>query len=192
LKIFLAAMRNGLTDAERLLLEQNFIVVPHGEPLALNKPEGQEILLGLIDHYSLQGIGIDTLGSALNGNISSDEVVQPFTEFVDKTRKKNDLFVWSNHHMRKSKDGISTQDDVYGNQYLLNRSTSTYALLKSKDKIRVRNFKNRLAARERDFFIRRDENLYFHKDTESIDQMIENQLLDNGEVNDKSPGGIDL
>ncbi len=194
LKIFLEAMSAVLSQEERLLLEQNLILVPHGEPWALNKPEGQGYLVQLIEQFDLDGVVIDTLGSAIQGNISSDETVQPFTEFIDKIRKKYDIFVWENHHMRKSKDGISTQDDVYGNQYILNRSTSTYALLKSKgNKIRIRNFKNRLAAREDDTFIIRDEHLNFHPESAGIDEMIENNLQ--GEVdseNPKAPGGMDL
>lgn len=187
LKIFLEAMNNVLTAAARALLQQNLIIVPYGEPWFLNTVEGQNELIKIIEEYSLQGIAVDSIGSAINGNISSDESIQPFTKFNDKIRKKYGIFTWYIHHMRKAKDGISTQDDVYGNQYLLNRSTSTYALLKGKGgTIRVRNFKNRLAPHEGDFFVTRNENLVFSSINNDIDQMTENNL-----IKDDTPVGDD-
>lgn len=195
LKIFLEAMNEALDDTERTLLEKNLILIPVGEPLALNKPEGQrKVLEFLQEHEDLEGLAVDSLGSAIQGNISSDEVVQPFTEFTDKIRNKYGIFTWYIHHMRKSKDGPPTQDDVYGNQYIFNRSTSSYAILKSKSGgIRVKNFKNRLAPLEKDYFINRDEHLNFHRDTENVTSQINDYLLgEQTDLEDKSPGGMDL
>lgn len=190
LKKFVGARAEALEEADFDILEDNLILIPHGEPWFMNTPEGQSQVLRILDEYEPDGMMVDSIGSALNGNISSDEVVQPLTQFNDKIRKQYGLFTWYIHHIRKIAEGQQAgQDDVYGNQYLLNRSTSTYALLKSKgDKIKVRNFKNRLAPKEKDYFIERDEHLTFHKPTEVVDQMIKNNLIkDSPETKDDGP-----
>lgn len=189
LKVFVKQRASVLTEEELALLETNLIIVPHGEPWFINTPQGQEQVLRLLEEYEPDGLVVDSIGSALNGNISSDEVVQPLTQFNDKIRKKYGMFTWYIHHIRKQSEGQqATQDDVYGNQYILNRSTSTYAVLRSKgDKIKVKNFKNRLAPREKDYFIERDEHLIFHSPNEDVDKMIENNLNSDEKSKDEGP-----
>lgn len=180
LKVFVEAMAGALTDPQKELLEQNFILVPHGEPWFLNTLEGQNQLIQLIEEFEPDGILVDSIGSAVTGNISSDDTIQPYTQFNDRIRKKYGVFWFAIHHMRKAGDGQPDQDDVYGNQYLLNRSTSTYAMLRAKnDTIRIKNFKNRLAAREDDFYVTRDENLVFHDANDSITEKIEKSDIQN-------------
>lgn len=177
LKIFAEAMSGPLNEDELALLEENFIILPHGEPWPLNKPEGQAQLIQFIENHKPTMIGVDSIGSAISGNISSDEAVQPYTEFVDRVRNKYSLAWWSIHHMRKAQDRAITQDDVYGNQYLLNRSTSTYALLRGKNGlIKVRNFKMRMAQQEQDYFIKRVDHLNFAQITEGIDELVSHNI----------------
>jgi hypothetical protein len=196
LKQFLLKMNDDLTDQERLLLTENFTLVPHGEPWALNEPIGQQHLISLLDATKPNIVFIDSIGSALRGPLSSDETVQPYLEFVDKTRKKYNLSVWAIHHMRKQQPGghSATQDDVYGNQYLFNRSTSSYAFLRGKNKsIKVRNLKNRLAALEPDFNIRRTDNLNFESINHTVDELIDNKTEPPvGDPETTSEGGIEF
>lgn len=191
LKVFLVDMAKGLTDEEKVLLEENFIVIPYGEPWYLNTKEGQNELIKWIESVEPDGIAVDSIGSSIQGNISSDESVQPFTEFNDRIRKRYNLFTWYIHHMRKVRDGAATQDDVYGNQYLLNRSTSSYGILPAKGgMIKVRNFKQRMAKKEEDYTIVRGDNLMFHGKSQEVDDMLANLTADTP-VSDKE-GGFDL
>jgi hypothetical protein len=165
LKKFMEQMNNSLSMPDRELLKENFVVVPHGEPWPLNLPVGQENLIPLIEEYQPEGVFVDSIGSAIKGSLSKDEDVQELIDFNDKVRKRYGCFVWYIHHMRKSSNGghtPSSQDDIYGNQYLLNRATSSYGILRGRDGlIKVRNFKNRLAPKEDDFLIKRGDNLTF-------------------------------
>ncbi len=177
LKQFASKMTSEYSDEDLAVLEENLIVVPFGEPLALNSLEGQQTLEKILDEVQPNGLMVDSIGSSVQGNISSDENVQPLTRFNDRIRKKYGLFTWYIHHMRKQGDRQVTSDEVYGNQYLVNRSTSTYALLKTKDKrIKVANLKMRLSAEEQSYHVLRDEHLMFHKATEDVDTMIANNL----------------
>lgn len=173
LKIFLEDMAKALQPEEIDRLEQNLIIVPYGEPMLLNTPLGQELAHALIQEFQPEGFIVDSVGSSIGGNISSDENVQPFTQFNDRIRKQYGLFTWYIHHMRKVREGAANQDDVYGNQYLLNRSTSSYGVLPAKGGlIKIRNFKQRLAAKEKDFTIVRGEHLTFHSNNEDVDELL--------------------
>lgn len=167
LKKFLESMSHGLTPDELALLQENFIVIPHGEPWPINLPIGQEHLKTLLEEFEPDLVAIDSIGSAIKGSLSKDEDVQELINFNDRARKKYGCSFWYIHHMRKSTNGghqPSTQDDIYGNQYLLNRASSSYGVLRGRDGlIKIRNFKQRLAPLEEDFYVKRDEHLHFSK-----------------------------
>lgn len=168
LKVFMKAMNKVLTDADRAVLENNLIVVPWGEPWALNREAGQDYLNNLIELYTPDGIFIDSVGSAIEGNISEDNNVQPYTKYIDHIRKHNNLFTWVIHHFRKkseSSHGGYSQDDVYGNQYLFNRSTSCFSMTRTKNKrLRIKCLKMRLADTPDDIIISRDKDTLTFKE----------------------------
>jgi RecA-family ATPase len=195
LKIFLDQMNEVLNDAERALLEENFIIVPHGESWALNTPEGQEQLNVLLDAVEPYGLFVDSIGSAIIGNISSDETVQPLLNYTDRLRNSRGMFVWYIHHTRKQErggNGSYSQDDIYGNQYLAARPSSIYGVLPGKGgTIKMRSFKVRLAAKESDYLLERKDHLTFEKVSKAVDDMLDNNL-NNDDKPDKAPGGFDL
>lgn len=171
LKHFLEVMAPKLlqdfTPEEKELLDKNLTIIPFGESLPLNTQNGQDIFVRYLEKYKWDGIFVDSVGSAIFGNISSSETVQPFTNFNDKIRKRYGCFLWYIHHFRKPPPGQSNsggQSDVYGDQYLTARATSIYTIVKTKkgkDVIKVKNPKNRHAATENDFLIQRGEGLSF-------------------------------
>lgn len=177
LKKFVEAMSNVLTSEDRERLEENLIIIPHGEPWALNTLEGQNELIPWLENVEPDILFVDSVGSAIRGNISSDDNVMPFLDFNDKIRKKYNLTTWFIHHMRKQQQGgnvPASQDDVYGNQYLVNRASSAYGFLRGKDgAIRVKNLKNRLAPIEESYLIYRKEHLTFEKSVHEVDELLE-------------------
>lgn len=177
LKKFVETMAKTLGPDDFTLLQENLVIIPHGEKWPLNTPVGQEHLVRMLENYGPDGVFIDSIGSAIQGSINDDEAVQGYLDFIDRARKKYGCFFWAIHHMRKSTNGghaPASQDDVYGNQYLVNRSTSTYGILRGRDGlIKVRNFKLRLAEKEQDYLIRRIDNLDFEKSNVVVDEKIE-------------------
>lgn len=177
LKQFASEMVKTLNPEDLDLLEKNLIVIPHGEKWPFNTPVGQEQALRMIESYEPDGIFIDSVGSAIHGSINDDEAVQGYLDFLDRIRNRNRVFTWAIHHMRKSTNGghaPSSQDDVYGNQYLVNRATSVYGILRGRDGlIKIRNMKNRLAKQEDDYFIKRIDHLDFETTTKAVDQELE-------------------
>jgi hypothetical protein len=201
LKVFLEDMAKALTPPEKELLASNFIVIPHGEPWAMNIHEGQQHVIDVIEAVEPDVVFVDSIGSSIKGNISSDDDVLPLLAFHDKIRKKYGVALWNIHHMRKnSQNGghASTQDDVYGNQFIFNRASSCYGMLRSKGgSLRVKNLKQRLAPQEEDFFIKRIDHLNFEPFHKDVDEMVETVLEYTKPEEDKGPtkptaGGFDL
>lgn len=181
LKVFFELMAKDLTEDEMELLEENFIVVPLGEPLPLNTKEGQDIVTQFVIEHQPDGVFIDSIGSSVGGNLSKDDLVLDFLKFNDHLRSKYKVFTWMIHHTRKSNaergGGQPTQDDVYGNQYFLNRASSAYGMFKTKSgSLRIKNFKNRLAINENDYFVDRTENLSFAPSNADVDEAIDNHI----------------
>lgn len=153
------------TPEELELLEQNCTILPFGEALPLNTTAGQHVIAAYQEEYKWEGIFIDSVGSAVLGNVNSSEVIQGLTNFNDRFRNRNDCFLWYVHHMRKAQPGSTNYgsgDDVYGDVYLSNRATSVYTMTRNKSGlIRVRNTKNRHAETEDPYLIRRELGLTF-------------------------------
>lgn len=198
LKVFLNMQDSVLSDEERDLLEQNFHIIPHGEAWGLNQPHGQDFFHQFIEQVEPNGVFVDSIGSSILGNINSQENVQPFLNYVDKTRKKFGVFWGAIHHTRKAAPGQrgTSQDDVYGDQYFVNRASSVYGILHGRDKtIKIDNWKQRLAAKEAPYYVRRDsETVTFSKATDIADGSVPSAFAE-GEVPDEDvtkANGFDL
>lgn len=186
LQVFVKQQAKNLTDAERDILARNFIIVPHGEPMPLNTGVGQAQLVRLIEQFKPDGIFVDSIGSAIVGDINASKVVQTFTAFNDAIRKRYGVFLSFIHHTRKKQQGASStegNDEIYGDQYLVNRSSSVYQVRpgRNKNTLRIINSKQRLASTEDPYYIGRTDNLTFVKLNQEVDNLIDN-IYDNTPV----------
>lgn len=176
LQHFMKIQDAGLTDSERELLARNLIIVPLGEPLALNTPVGQSQAIMLLDKFKPEGLFVDSVGSSIIGNIGNAETVQPLLAFNDHVSKHYGCFTWYIHHTRKKQVGGGSgdsQDDVYGDQYLVNRASSVYLTLPAKEgSIKIKNVKNRMAREEEQFTVARTDDLNFIKLNENLEKGI--------------------
>lgn len=166
LKYFVNLMASSLTKEERELLETNLIFVPYGEPIYLDKAEGKDQFLTILEAVQPDGVIIDSVGSTTAGGISNEETVKAIMDFNDKIRKSHRAFTWWIHHMRKAQGDNKKPNklsDVYGNQYLANRATSVYCLWPNHNKIEVIPLKKRLAKMEDTWAVTRVGNLDFER-----------------------------
>lgn len=185
-KKVLETMAQGLSGAELDLLRENLIIIPHGESWHLNDIVGQDFLRKTLEIIQPEGLWIDSIGSAMRGSPSNDEKVLELMDFNDRIRKEYGLFTWYIHHMRKASNGGNTptsQDDVYGSQYLVARATSSYAVLRAKGAdARIKSLKNRFAEQESDYLINRTPSLNFEKVNGAIDQALKEISYKPGEL----------
>jgi hypothetical protein len=148
-------------------LNKNWQILAFGEALGLNTTVGQSIFIKWLEERQWEGVFIDSVGSAIVGNINSAENVQPFTNFNDKVRKRYGCFLWYIHHFRKPPPGTKSSggaEDSYGDVYITNRATTLVTVTRKADSIlRIKNPKNRHAKELPDFIIERIEGLFFNR-----------------------------
>lgn len=192
-RYFLDSMVKDLTQEERIILQENMKILPHGEAIAMNSLQGQVVVDKLIEEWKPEGVFIDSLGSAIAGNINSMENVQSYNNFMDSMRKKHGLFWWAIHHTRKKQQGMRGDDidAVYGDQYIMARPGSGYIITPAKnDSIRVTNIKQRLAKKEDKYLIQRTENLNFIKIATPVDTPVGEEEEPDEDTNGPKGGGL--
>lgn len=166
LKHFLQQLQYSFTAEEHDALEENLLIFPLGEPLYFANEAVRAQLDQVIGDYKLDGIIIDSLGSATEENVSDEKIKQHF-HWNDKIRQKHDLFTWYIHHHRKANGDNRKPNklsDVYGSQYITSYATTVACLWQTDatpNLIQFIELKKRLAPKEPPFIISRDEQLHF-------------------------------
>lgn len=165
LKYFLQQMQFGFTLEEQEVLEDNLQIFALGEPLYMTNDTVREQLDQLIGDYKLDGIMVDSLGSATDESVS-DEKFKKFFHWNDTVRQKHDIFTWYIHHHRKANGDNRKPNkisDVYGSQYITSYATTVGCLWDAgfPNMMNYIPLKMRLAPRPAPFLIMRDQHLHF-------------------------------
>jgi hypothetical protein len=175
LKYFLTIMAKDLSKEDHALLESNLILVPYGESIYLNQDEGRNQFNDVIELIDPDVVIVDSMGSTSSGGLSNEEIVKSIMDFNDRIRKKYNIATWFIHHMRKASGDNKKPnklDDVYGNQYIVNRATSVLCLWPNKDnKIDIIPLKIRLGPKRDTWTVHRIGNLDFER-TASVSIML--------------------
>lgn len=166
LKVFTDSMTPRYKDYLNEL-QENFYILPLGEPLYLNLKPIQDQLRRMVETLSLRGIVFDSLGSATNKALTDEEATKSLLDFNDRFRNEMGVFTWFLHHNRKATENNKEPSglaDIYGSQYITARATTVLSLWPVKSGIlKVRELKKRLAPQEEDWFIKRGEGLSFSR-----------------------------
>lgn len=165
LKFFLQRLQNGYTLQEQDVLEENLLFFPLGEPLYMTNDNVRATMDQIAGDLKLDGIIVDSLGSASEENVS-DEKFKQFFHWNDQFRQRHDVFTWYIHHHRKANGNNrkpNSISDVYGSQYITSYATSVVCLWDGglPNVLEYRTLKKRLAAKDAPFYIARDEKMHF-------------------------------
>lgn len=173
LMYFLKAMRKDLSVEEMDILHENLIIVPLGEPLDLGKPQDQEKLNEVMDRYRPEGLITDSLGLAMHGLNSDEDVNNTFGYINGIVRNKFRAFNWFVHFPRKGQVGNrrpKSLDDLYGNRYIGGQIDLGLLLWPTGDSIELSQIKNRLGSPFVPKMIKRTANLNFTLSTVGLDK----------------------
>lgn len=169
LKWFTTQIAQGHTSAEIQELDRNLKIVPLGEVLPLDHPEGRNFLEALIEEYKPDGIILDSMGKVTNSSLSDEEKIKSLNAYYGRIRNKYGAFLLFIHHNRKATDNNKKPKelgDVYGNQYIAAETSAAINLWKEPDgSIEISTIKLRLAPEVRPFKIIRTDNLKFIEPT---------------------------
>lgn len=165
LKFFLQQMQHGFTPEEQDVLEEQLQFFVLGEPLYMSREDVRKQLDQIVGDLKLDGIMVDSLGSASEESLS-DEKFKNFFHWNDNFRQRHNIFTWYIHHHRKANGDNRTPNkisDVYGNQYITSYATSVVCLWEAgiPNTLRFIELKKRLAPRDAPFLIARNSQLHY-------------------------------
>lgn len=163
---FLSTIGSRYDDRELMSLDQNFKIVPTGEAVYFDRPEGQAFIASLMEEYSPDVLFIDSFNKVLSGQLSEELPVRSFVESLGRFRHKHNCGIYMIHHDRKGQNGIQRPvpdlDDLYGNRFFTAEiEFGLYIRKMLKNQLQVFTIKNRLAEERNPFDILRDKNLHF-------------------------------
>lgn len=190
LKTFHLEIAAGYSPEEITTLQEKFKLVPLGEPIYLDKPEGRRSFEYLISTYEPEVLMIDSLGKMVAGDIKDDNVMRLVFNYLSTIRAKFGTSFWIIHHNRKGTgDNKRPRElsDVYGSQYITSEVDLVLTLWKNhgEEDIEVREPKNRLAPQRDDFVIKRIENLKFEIKTDTPEAFQEPLQKKGQDINDE-------
>lgn len=145
------AKDENLTEDELRTLNDNFLVVPAGEPLAINSPEGEQFFRKVVGDHSPSVVFIDAMGSLDIDELSeavSKKIMNKLKGFLNEW----DITFYMVHHNKKT-DATSlnkppTLNDFYGNTYASTDAASIMALWKnpqtSTEEVELHTIKHRI------------------------------------------------
>jgi len=186
LKIFMETIAAGYSEEDVKALNEMFIVVPLGENIALDKPDGLKFVESLLDDIQPGLILIDSIGK-LSMEDLSEKTAKSLNEKFGYLRNKYNASMWFIHHNRKASDGNKKPtdlSDVYGNQYLTAEMTSVLILWPHPAGAEVISVKSRLAAKAPTFLATRDEHLTFSVAPDSDTMQLAERLTSDGNTDD--------
>lgn len=185
IKHFLTTMTKFYTPEEQELLEKNFKIYPLGEPLYMNRPEVRAVVEQAIVEDGLQGVFIDSLGSATDAELGDDKAARAFMGWCDHVRQKYGCFVWIIHHHRKAQSDNKRPNklgDVFGSQYYTSHATTVMCLWAAgvKGVLDLLPLKVRLSPMPDPIQIVRDSTLHFRKLTPGSVTIVEEDFTPKG------------
>ena len=108
-------------DSFGTINRDNLTLVPIGEDIPLDRPEGQKFLETLLTEHRPDLLIIDSLAKAMYGKIIDDNAVFVFNRYLSKIRHKYGMAIVVIHHNRKVQDKrfqSDELDDLYGSRFL--------------------------------------------------------------------------
>lgn len=118
-----------MTDAEERLF-----ILPLGEPLPINTPEGKKFLDQTLDEIKPDVMIIDSLSKSMAGNFNDNDSVIQYNKHINYFIRKHKMAIVNIHHNRKNQDKKqlnNTLDDLYGSRFLAQDATFVLMGLKS-------------------------------------------------------------
>ena len=164
----------GESYEDKRTLNHHFKLLPHGQPLHLDKAHGQNYLTALLDEHMPDVLIIDSLQKSVSKEMTDELAMKSFFEYVAKIRAKYRCSMVFVHHMRKAPNENAKKKDIelsdmYGSTFIAAEVDAVIALRKeSKNVLSVSTLKNRLAQEEDVFDMVRDQRMHFSLDFDNI------------------------
>lgn len=130
IKVFQEAMDKVLSNEERALLAENFMIVPIGHSLLFDLDADKKKIRKLIETHHPETVAFDSLSKITMANLDETNS-KAVMDFADHLRTEYDTSIIFIHHNRKGQVGNrkpKALDDVYGSYWLTATPTTVVTL----------------------------------------------------------------
>jgi hypothetical protein len=153
IQYLLETMDTPFTDEERALLAENFIVIPVGEAIPLDKKEGREFFEQTLKAIKPDMLLIDAYSDVSFASLSNDDGVRELTTYLHRVRKQHGVSIVLVHHDKKAqtadqKNVTDTFDKLYGSRFLSAKTDFVVSLKYSKERALVMTEEKKRFGRE--------------------------------------------
>lgn len=172
IKHFQQEMNKLLSPEERLLLQQNFFIVPVGHSILFDSKPDMQKVEQFIQQYHPEVVGIDSLSKTTMASLE-ESASKHVMDFADHLRMEYDCSIIFIHHNRKGQVGNKRPkelDDVYGSFWITATATTVLGMWQNQQtgEIEVNYLKVRLAeAPKTQVVVRTPQGLSFEEVTAS-------------------------
>lgn len=151
LHLFVTSSKEQYTAKEIAALNRNLLLAPFGVPLHVDKKEGYERLIGLLEKYSPDVVFIDSLSMITPKDLTDEEAMKTLFDGLAVVRQETKTaFVIIHHNRKKAADAQKSkrveQSDIYGSTYITAKVDFAVNLTKMEEKnvVQLDTLKNRL------------------------------------------------
>lgn len=145
---------------EQQQLQERFFLWPIGNAYPFDTPDQQSELIKYIKMFKLDMIIIDSHSLAMYGSIKNDDDVKRINSFLNEDVRKNlkCSYVFIHHPRKAGNQDVARaveQDDSYGSTFIIANAQTVLTLVPRKGtrKVVVRTLKNRMAEKDKDFYV---------------------------------------
>ena len=132
-KVFMEEMDSILSQEDRALLHDNFLIVPIGQTLMFDSTADQKKIESFLETYKPEVAGFDSLSKTTLASLD-EAAVKKVMDFADKIRMNHDCSVVFIHHDRKAQIGNKRPknlEDIYGSFYITATATTVLGMWQS-------------------------------------------------------------
>ena len=190
IKHFQTEMNHILSPDERLLLRENFFIVPVGHSILFDSTEDMKKVEQFIEQYHPEVVGVDSLSKTTMASLE-EAASKKVMDFADYLRMTYDCSVIFIHHNRKGQVGNKRPkelDDVYGSFWITATATTVIGMWQNQQtgEIEINYLKVRLAeAPKTQVVVRTPRGLSFEEVTVSTIVKTAMEAGDNGKTTER-------
>lgn len=192
LKMLFETITAEFSDEDKVVLDQNFKIIPLGQALPIDRPDSRMFIELMISEQNPECVIFDALNKLLTGELK-EETARKINDYLGLIRARFGCFVWMIHHnVKANADNKKPNrlEDVYGSTFITADMTTVMTLWEDKEGVLEFNqVKARFTAKAKPIHIRRDSHLKFY----DVSDEVANNIVEKGEKeNDlKGPFGLE-
>ena len=151
LKMFTSKIVQNYDESTNRAIAKNFVIIPAGDELPLDRPEGKAYFTNLLNEHKPDVIFIDSLQKMTSASLTDEQKIRELMSYLRRVRTEHKVSIYFIHHDRKKQKGEDgDQGNMYGSTFIAANSDRILNLSFDpdlKDQMLLSDWKNRFGIR---------------------------------------------